>query len=51
MEPNGVIHSHAIKLITYDKGDPKCPQQELYFVPDKAFHEIRKIIRTMAKEE
>lgn len=50
MEPNGVIHSHSVKLITHEKG-AKCPKQELYFVPDKAFHEIRRIIRTIAKEE
>lgn len=51
MEPNGVIHAHAIKLVSFDTSNPPKKTEELYFMPDKAFHEIRSIIRTIAKEE
>ena len=47
MRPNGVIHTHAVKLATIGNE----VEEELYFLPDKQFHRIRNYIQTIAKKE
>lgn len=51
MIPNGVTHAHAIKLVTFEKGTPVEKTEELYYIPDKRFHELRAFIRSISKKE
>jgi len=50
MRPNGVIHAHAVKLITFrDAGTDVT--EEMYFLPDKPFHELRRYVKSIGDKE
>jgi len=40
MQPNGIIHVHAITLHTFDP-KRKFPESKMVFIPDKLYHEIK----------
>jgi hypothetical protein len=44
MKPNGVIHTHAIKLMTLAPGK-SCPEGEMIFLPDWQYHKIRNYLK------
>jgi len=43
MQPNGVIHSHEVKLLTISPTDGDIC--ETYGVPDKIFHDLRAYLK------
>jgi hypothetical protein len=49
MQPNGVTHFHVVKLITVPP-DMKDEEIETYYLPDKAFHDLRTVVRFAGKE-
>lgn len=49
MRPNGVTHFHVVKMITIPP-DMSREEVETYFLPDKAFHDLRKIVQHAGKE-
>jgi hypothetical protein len=49
MRPNGVTHFHVVKLITVSP-DMRNEEIEIYYLPDKAFHDLRKVVQFSGKE-
>lgn len=50
MYPNGVIHTHAVKLYLFKPGVDE-PETEMYFIPDKQYHDIRAFLKKFNKME
>lgn len=49
MQPNGITHTHAIQLATFDPKD-KYPQRETVYVPDWMYHAIKKFLEKVPRE-